>query len=190
MPELADASMPTDTEKAKQNCSAKAGYPDGFTFTITVPSNYQQHVDTAQVLSEEFKKIGVNVTIRGRRMGDVAQRRIPEARLSTPRSSAWMPVNPFRAGAARRALSARLQTISSNYSNAEYDSTYAQAVRIDRRCRQNRSRSKSANRSCPTTPPTFISRICLILIGMNSRVTGYTFYPLYVCDLSGLKLAQ
>ena len=27
-------------------------------------------------------------------------------------------------------------------------------------------------------------------VGMNSRVSGYTFYPLYVMDLSALKLAQ
>lgn len=42
---------------------AEAGYPDGFDLVITVPSNYQPHVDTAQILSEQLKKIGVDVRI-------------------------------------------------------------------------------------------------------------------------------
>ena len=33
----------------------EAGYPDGFAMTITVPSNYQPHVDTAQVVGLESK---------------------------------------------------------------------------------------------------------------------------------------
>mgnify|MGYP000488949224 CR=1 FL=1 len=42
---------------------AEAGYPDGFDLTITVPSNYQPHMDTAQVVAEQLRAIGVNVTI-------------------------------------------------------------------------------------------------------------------------------
>ena len=60
--ELADA-YPTDVDKAKE-LLAEAGYADGFEFTITVPSNYTQHVDTAQVLSEQLKKIGVTAKIQ------------------------------------------------------------------------------------------------------------------------------
>ena len=40
---------PHDTAKAKELLT-QAGYPDGFEMTITVPSNYQPHVDTAQVI--------------------------------------------------------------------------------------------------------------------------------------------
>lgn len=42
-------------EKAKELLK-EAGYENGFSFTITVPSNYQQHIDTAQVLVEQLKK--------------------------------------------------------------------------------------------------------------------------------------
>ena len=60
-PELADK-YSYDVDKAKE-LLAEAGYSDGFTFTITVPSNYPQHVDTAQIIAEQLKKIGVTAEI-------------------------------------------------------------------------------------------------------------------------------
>ena len=51
-----------DIEKAK-SLLAEAGYPDGFEMTITVPSNYQPHIDTAQVLVEQLKEINVTAKI-------------------------------------------------------------------------------------------------------------------------------
>ena len=42
---------------------ADAGYPDGFEMTITVPSNYQFHVDTAQVIVEQLKEVGITAKI-------------------------------------------------------------------------------------------------------------------------------
>lgn len=52
-----------DAEKAKQLLK-EAGYENGFDLTITVPSNYQFHVDTAQVISEQLKNVGIRVTIK------------------------------------------------------------------------------------------------------------------------------
>ena len=54
---------PYDVQKAK-DLLAEAGYGDGFTFTITVPSNYQQHVDTAQVVAEQLKDVNVTAEIQ------------------------------------------------------------------------------------------------------------------------------
>ena len=54
---------PHDVEKAKA-LLAEAGYADGFSMSITVPSNYQPHMDTAQVLVEQLKEIGVTATIQ------------------------------------------------------------------------------------------------------------------------------
>ena len=51
-----------DVEKAKELLK-EAGYPDGFDLEISVCSADQPHVDTAQVLAEQLKAIGVNVTI-------------------------------------------------------------------------------------------------------------------------------
>lgn len=54
---------PHDEEKARQ-LLAEAGYPDGFSLTITVPSNYQPHIDTAQIISEQLRRVGITAEIK------------------------------------------------------------------------------------------------------------------------------
>lgn len=49
-------------DKAKELLT-DAGYANGFDLTIKVPSNYQTHIDTAQVIKDELAKIGINVNI-------------------------------------------------------------------------------------------------------------------------------
>lgn len=51
-----------DLDKAKELLK-KAGYENGFDMTITVPGNYVQHVDTAQILAQQLKPLGINVEI-------------------------------------------------------------------------------------------------------------------------------
>ncbi|MGG3887993.1 ABC transporter substrate-binding protein [Metabacillus fastidiosus] len=53
---------PTDIEKAKQLLK-EAGLADGFKFTITVPSVYPFHVDTAQVIAYQLEQVGIKATI-------------------------------------------------------------------------------------------------------------------------------
>ena len=52
-----------NVEKAKELLT-QAGYPDGFSMTITVPSNYQPHIDTATVLVEQLKAVGITAEIQ------------------------------------------------------------------------------------------------------------------------------
>ena len=48
----------------KRQLLKEVGYPDGFDLEITVSSADQPHIDTAQVIVEELKNIGVNATIK------------------------------------------------------------------------------------------------------------------------------
>ena len=41
----------------------EAGYPDGFDLEITVPSNYDVHVEATEVVAEQLKAAGINATI-------------------------------------------------------------------------------------------------------------------------------
>lgn len=51
-----------DIEGAKA-LLAEAGYPDGFDFTMTVPSHATMYTDTAQILADQLSNIGVNAAI-------------------------------------------------------------------------------------------------------------------------------
>lgn len=53
---------PYDVAKAKA-LLAEAGYPEGFEMTITVPSNYTAHMDTAQVIVNNLAQIGIKAKL-------------------------------------------------------------------------------------------------------------------------------
>lgn len=61
LPELAD-NYQQDLEKARQ-LLADAGYPNGFEMTITVPSNYTQHVQTGEVIADQLSAVGITATL-------------------------------------------------------------------------------------------------------------------------------
>ena len=52
-----------NVEKAKE-LLADAGYPDGFDLEITVPSNYEIHMQTGEVVVEQLKAAGIRATIK------------------------------------------------------------------------------------------------------------------------------
>lgn len=53
---------PYDVDKAK-DLLKQAGYEDGFDLTITVPSDYKYHMDTAELIQAQLAKAGINVTL-------------------------------------------------------------------------------------------------------------------------------
>lgn len=51
-----------NVEKAKELLK-EAGYEDGFSMTITVPANYQKHIDTAQVITQQLAAVNIEAKI-------------------------------------------------------------------------------------------------------------------------------
>lgn len=43
---------------------AEAGYPDGFALVITVPGNYKPHVDTAEIIANQLRNVGIDCSIQ------------------------------------------------------------------------------------------------------------------------------
>lgn len=178
---LADA-YPHDPDKAKELLK-EAGYPDGFSFTIKVPSNYQPHVDSAVVLVEQLKQVGITAEIQlidwNTWLDEVYANRNFEATVVGFDASILSPT----------ALLARWVSDSSKnmigFSNAEYDETYAQAlVTVDdaeqtqlfKRCLQILS-EESAN---------VYTQDLADFVAINPALEGFEFYPLYVMDMSTL----
>ena len=169
MPELNDT-YNTDTDKAKE-LLAEAGYPDGFEFTITVPSNYGQHVDTAQVIAEELKAIGVTANIQevewNSWVSDVYSDRKYEATVvgidaSTLSASALL--SRYVSDAGKNFV---------NFKSDAFDTAYANA-----QATQNEEAASVYIQDLPE------------FVVLNKKFTGYKFFPLYVQDIAAIKPAN
>ena len=168
-------------ETAKNYLKA-AGYENGFDLTITVPGNYQIHVDTAQVIAEQLKAIGVN------------------CRIDTVEWSAWLEnvyqkrdyqatVVGFDTSSAMTAQSllARFQSESGknvcNFSDADYDTAYAAAIAATDEAEQIGWYSNCQSILAEKAAAVYVQDPA-DLVGMRADLGGYTFYPIYVMDLS------
>ena len=169
-----------DTAKAKQ-LLADAGYPNGFDMTITVPSNYQQHVDTAQVVADQLKAIGVNVKIEqvdwGTWLSKVYQGRDYQSTI----------IGVDASNMTARAMLERFTSDSAsnftNFSDPEYDSTFKEAIASTDDAKQVELYGKLQEILTKDAANLYIEDIC-DLVAMGNGVEGYEFYPLYVMDMS------
>ena len=182
MPELAEA-YPTDVEKAKQ-LLADAGYPDGFEMDITVPSNYPQHVQTAEVIAEQLKAIGVTASI------------VPVDWDS------WVK-NVYRGrefqstvcGIAASDMTARemlLRYCSDNqkdfinFADEEYDQAVADAIATLDNDEQTAFYKRAEEILSEQAASVWIQDLCDLAV-LRSGLEGMTFYRTYVLDMSTIK---
>ncbi|MDO5047615.1 MAG: ABC transporter substrate-binding protein [Anaerococcus sp.] len=54
--------FPYDVEKSKALLK-EAGLEEGFSFTLTVPSDYRYHMDTAELIQAQLAEVGIEVTL-------------------------------------------------------------------------------------------------------------------------------
>lgn len=185
MEELNDA-YPTNVEKAKELLN-EAGYPDGFSFTIKVPSNYGPHIDTAQVLLEQLKRIGVDASIEliewDTWLSDVyADRNYEATVIGVDASTLTAP-----------ALLGRYVSTASNnfvnFSSEAYDEAYAQAqASVDdaEKTQYYKQCEQILSEECASV---YIQDLAEF-VAVRKNYSGYEFYPLYVQDFSKLKIVE
>ena len=175
-----------DLDKAKALLK-EAGYPDGFTFTITVPSNYSQHVDTAQVLAEQLEKIGVKANIQqvewNNWLSDVYTNRNYEATVI------GVDASTLNAPALLGRFVSAADNNFTNYKNADYDAAFAKAE-----AETNDDKKTADFKECETILSTDAANVYIQdlpeFVALNKKYTGYVFYPLYAQDIAKLRLAD
>ena len=185
MPELNDV-YNQDYDKAKE-LLAEAGYPDGFSFTITVPSNYQQHIDTAQVLVEQLKNIGVTAEI------ELVEWETWVSEAYTNRNFEATVVGVDASSLTASALLSRFVSDAPNnfinFSNADYDAAYARAeAAVDDE--EKTEGFKECERLLAEHAANVYIQDLPCLVALNKKYAGYEFYPLYVQDISKLYIVE
>ena len=175
-----------DVEKAKELLT-EAGYGDGFDLEITVPSNYTQHVQTAEIIAEQLAAVGVNVTINqvewSAWVSDVYQGRDYQSTVIGFDISSQAPSTWYK----------RYYTESSNdftnFSNTEYDELYGQALATVDKDQKHEIYNKLQQILTDEAASVFIEDPAN-LIALNKKYTGYQTYAVSAIDLSLIKLAQ
>lgn len=174
-----------DTQKAKA-LLAEAGYPNGFEFTITVPSNYQYHVDTAQILVDQLSEIGVTAKIKtvewAAWLSDTYSAREYEATV--------VGLDAKLAGS--DLLSRYVSTANNNFinfNNKEYDEIFAKAVattndeeKVTYYKQLQKILTENAASAYIADPP--------LMVALNKKLGGYTFYPVYVQDMASVYFTK
>jgi len=175
-----------DIDKAKE-LMAKGGYPDGFDMTITVPSNYDQHVDTALVLKNQLALIGINATIEkvdwNTWLTDVySNRNFQSTVIGVDASylSADALLSRFNSDASNNFI---------NYNNPQYDETYKKAIA----CVDDEEATKYF-KECAAILNSDAANVYIQdlpdFVALNNKFEGYTFYPIYVMDISKIKAVE
>ena len=176
-----------DIDKAKALLK-EAGYENGFDLTITAPVNYQIHVDTAQVIAEQLKAIGVKCTIQtvewSAWLENVYKNRDYQATVVGFDTSAAMTA---------QSLLARFQSESGknvcNFKSDAYDAMYAKALAETAEDAQIADYKECQRILAEEGAAVYVQDPC-DLVGMRADVDGYTFYPIYVMDLSRVHFVK
>ncbi|MCR5094215.1 MAG: ABC transporter substrate-binding protein [Lachnospiraceae bacterium] len=188
LPELNDL-YPTDVDKAKALLK-EAGYDEAhpLEFSITVASNYQQHVDTAQVLAEQFAvsgvvKASINTVEWNTWLSETYKARNYEATV----------VGVDASTLSATALLSRFQSDADNnfvnYSSPEYDKAYQEAMSAVDDAAKTEAYKKCERILAQDAASVYIQDLpCFV--ALNKKYTGYQFYPLYVQDVAALKPAE
>lgn len=174
-----------DIEKAKALLK-EAGYENGFEFTVKVPSNYQVHMDTALVMKEQLKEVGITMNIEGIEwatwLSDVYTNRQFEATVI------GIDANLAPKDIMRRYVSDNSKNMT-NYANDEYDKLFAQAIATTDDEEKIECYQEMQEIMAKDAGSIFIADPALI-VAVSKDFEGYTFYPLYVQDMSKIKPAN
>ena len=171
-----------DVDKAKA-LLADAGYPNGFEMTITVPSNYKPHMDTAEVLVQQLAQIGVNATIEPIEW---------ESWVSDVYAGRQFQSTVVGVDASTMTARALLERFTSdygknfiNYNNAEYDALFQQTLTAYDDAEQTAIYKQMLANLTENAANVYIQDLA-DLVAVRKGVEGVTFYPIYVLDLANL----
>lgn len=175
-----------DYEKAKKLLK-EAGYPEGFDLEITVCSADQPHVDTAQVIAEQLKNIGVNVMIEPIEW---------EAWLEEVYAGRKFQSTVVGVDASNLSARAMLERFTSknngnfiNFSDEEYDKVFGQAIATTDEKEQLEFYKELEKILTERAANVYIQDLAN-LVAVSDKFDGYTFYPLYVQDMSKVYAVQ
>ncbi len=168
-----------NVEKAKE-LLAQAGYENGFDLSIDIPSNYEFHMQTGEVIVEQLKAVGINATVNpvewNTWLEDIYNGRKYTATISgiTCDQTPGYLLNRFQTESSKNFI---------NYSNEAFDETYLKAHgAMD--LKEKAEYYKQLQQLLTDDAATAFLQVPGNMTAISNRLEGYKFYPIYVQDMS------
>ncbi len=171
-----------DLEKAKALLK-EAGYEDGFEIDITVPSNYYQHVNSAQIISSEAEKLNIKVNIINVEWGTWLEEVYTNRNYQSTIIGLAGKIDP-------NDILSRYETNYKrnfiNYFNPQYDSIIEEAAKsVDDEKRV--SLYREAQRILSETSASVWLCDPNNTAAMRTDLVGYEYYPAGLIDFSAMR---
>lgn len=174
-----------DPEKAKQLLS-EAGYADGFNLEITVPSSYSQHVDSAQIIAEQLKAVGIDATLKlvewSTWLDETYNGRDYEATVigfdGTLAPNDWL-----------KKYSSDASNNIANFKNDEYDKILDEALKTVDEDEKITLYKKLQMILAENAASVYIEDPA-DFVAVNKRIGGYEFYPVAAIDVAKMYTVQ
>ena len=163
----------------------EAGYAQQrLSFTITVPSNFTMHVDTAQVVSAQLAGLGINANIQlvdwAAWLSDVYFGRSYQATiisLNSPNTSPRSFLSRYRSDNNNNFI---------NFSSADFDRVYDESLNEADREKRIFLHKESQKIVSETAASVFVQDILGFQAFRAGVYGGVLFYPLYVIDFASM----
>ena len=155
--------------------------------TITVPSNYQSHMDTARVIVEQLKAVGINAAIQPVTWESWVQDTYSNRQFQST------VVGVDASNMTARAMLERFVSTASrdfiNYNNADYDALFAQAQACYDDGEQTALYRAMEKNLAENAANVYIQDMA-DFVAVRDGLEGPSFYPIYVLDLSTIHYTK
>ncbi len=171
----------TDNVEEAKRLLTEAGYPDGFALEIAIPSNYEFHMQTGEVVVEQLKAVGITATIRAYEWGSWLEQ------VYNGRDYAATITGVTCADMTPGYLMTRFQTDSSknfiNFSSDAYNEAYKKAESTMDFTEKATYYAQAQEILCKEAGSAFLQAPAN-QTAISKKLSGYKFYPVYVQDMS------
>ncbi len=175
-----------DEVKAREYLNASA-YPDGLSFTISVPSNYTVHVRTAEIIVGELAKIGIDAKIKQVDWATWLQKVYGEKDYEATVVSFDGHYAYPTAFLARYCSDAKNNMVG--FVSSDYDKVYRKAVATPREEERIEFFKQCQKILSDEAASVFLEDISMLAV-YNKKFQGSKDYPLYVLDLSAIYAVE
>ena len=174
-------------EKARELLT-EAGYPDGFSFTIRIPSNYDFHMSTGEIIADQLKEVGITATIEpiewATWLSEVYSGHDFEATI-IGLDSQLAPsdiLKYYLAGSSKNFINFDNSATAGDRSfNAVYEEAKASTDTETKKELYTELQEMLSDEAASV----FLQSPAL-LVAVNPKLAGYTFYPVYVQDMASV----